>query len=340
MNGYRLEPQEHIQDLRDVSSAVNDYLDRELFLDEYGPDYTIQDILSSCYAIALSDLQNLGITPIQSIDEIVTDYYICKRYYYLLKILQPASLLIVLDTTQIVDQVETMMENQDNFSIVNLLEYLQEMHPKNFDLDQVKYIQDEITNDSSFNEYIIEVCHRIKEGDTLIPTPDQQKAKAYIEKMRLNRIFVGNSVARILRYPELEGKVNMEYISQQMRIYDLDKLTAEDLQLYSTVDGDDVPESLQRLSKIAELAHHQRAAHHIEYWIANNAQSIPKEALILIVATLFKSEDYHLDSDLTEYKNRIKKMISQAGDRLSAEDIKFIWNISEYPAKREIDITD
>lgn len=338
-----MQPQEHIQDLRSISEAVADYLDRDLFIEEYGPDdYTVNDIITSCYALMFADLEEIGIHPTKDIDDILQDFYICKEYYYLLKTFRPDTLLSLLKTPEIVEKIESSLEHADNFFIQSLIDIFNEAYPDSYELKELLFIQDELVNDDVFLTYMGNVCKKLQQGDYLIPTPSAKLAQQYLFYMSCKRRFARDSILRCLRYPPIEGKMNMEYITKALRDYDLDKVSPENLALYSKLDNPDVklPDALKPIAQAANDAHHKRTLHHIEYWIANKATFIPREAILLIVASLFEMEDWGMDADENRYPNAIKHMIKQAGSMLTEEDIKFIWAIAPYPKDRSIDVTD
>ena len=79
---YTLTLPQHFVNLREVSDAVEDYISRQTYILEYGPDdYTAYSILNTCYEIIYEELNEYGIV----VDtDWRNDWFTCG-YIYLLR---------------------------------------------------------------------------------------------------------------------------------------------------------------------------------------------------------------------------------------------------------------
>lgn len=331
MNGYRLQPHEHISDLREVCPTVNDYLDQQLFKDEYGPDaYTVNDILTTCYLLAIADLENYGVKFHVETEDLLQDFYTAKNIYYLLKFLQPMELLKWITSVQMVEHIETIIAEPDNFSIETIFSYIQEQYPDDFTLSQVDNIMPMVYCDpKQIQIYFQNVCDTIRNGDYLVQMPNVTKVKEYIENSRNKRLMISNLTTSVCSMPIFQGKLDMTRISYLLRTYDLDKTSPDDVNIYATVDTDDCPEGLKILQAKMMEAHHKRAPHHMEYWEfrpeAKEILSHQPEFIILIVVSLIE-----FDTTPAEFRQKVAKMLSEYPQCFTSETVSLIEQIRDF----------
>lgn len=284
---FRMSPREQFEDLRNISENVLDYLTRELYKETSGEenDYDINEILRDCYTILLEEIKDLGISFYISDDEILEDFYTAKHLYYLKLFLDKEYLKNHL-TEEHVDYIETLLQDASEDELfMAIYEHLsQSMH--NFEFNMLDYLIPYIANTDKFALYIKDVVNYIRNIDTYSEPPANiTRMKQYIEKIMLLRKYATDTVHTILE--KLPNEVwNKKKIDKLLRDYDKDKLTPEDIKIYSFVDLGNVNLSLESYKNKMMFIHHSRSPHHIEYWMSDNNKDIPftKENALLLVA--------------------------------------------------------
>lgn len=331
MNGYRLQPHEHISDLREVCPVVNDYLDRELFKDEYGADnYTVNDILTTCYVLAIDDLTNYGVKFHVGIEDLIEDFYTAKGIYYLLKFLQPTELMKLLSSIEMVEHIETIIDEPDNFAIELIFSYIYERYPDDFTLQRVDEMMPMLYCDpDQIKVYFTNICDTIRNGDHLVNIPNITKVKTYIENTRNKRFMISNLTMSVCGMPSIQGTLDMTLISHLLRTYDLDKVSPDEVNIYSSVDTKDCPEALKMLQAKMMEAHHKRSPHHIEHW---ELQTEAKETLercpeyiILIVVSLIE-----IETTPQEFRQKVSDLLQKYAFCFTPKTVTLIEQIRDY----------
>ena len=290
----RLNIEEQFQDLSEVSETVQTYLQNEVFKYEYPDeaDYSQKDLLMSCYELLLSELRDYGVRLVADVDEILSDLYLCKHFYYLKYILQPQELVRrITQFKDIQDELEDIVSNdeskEDVFIHQQVLDTIFKYDKNSIFYQYLLYIENEYIVNYRFLNYIKNVLNLIKEGDLSAAISNTDRAQRYINKINGLRTYAKQAVQKILDNID-NHNINLQKINKYLQDYDLDKINPDRLKIYSLVDLDkEIPKSLKAYKEAMMLQHHQRAAHHIEYYYDPN--KIPKpqvdiENIILIVA--------------------------------------------------------
>lgn len=293
-------PQYQLLELRTISSTVAEYLARELYKDDLGPyDYTIEGILNECYSILFEELQLTGIVFTMDFSEIISDRYTANNLIKLKRLLTVDTLNQVIQgykSDQTLDELDTLVNNAEDEQAVLL--------------SVVDYLY-EITKDVEWNElsnFIVIACKNNKVfidtmnillagcGSAKVPMEALDRMAAYVQKVEAHRQQVKANVDHILDNDySIAERVDRNKLAELIENYDYDKITAENLPMYSLIDQEDVPEYLQDLKDTYMSAHHKKTKHHIEYWSVHDDEEPTVEDIIMLVAHMFEEPSISLD---------------------------------------------
>lgn len=293
----RLSIPQQFEDLRLVSDTVADYLARELFKETFGSDgdYTLNDILKECYTIIIQELKEFGITFSLTTDELLEDWYTAKRVYYVRKIVAAEYLKQTLNNKEEIQKISSMLED-DEIDTEFFLHLVECLFPLRSTLVEFKELQDFavfVISSESFEAHVRAILEYLNDIDAPVIVPDITRAAAYIKKVQESRAAVKIAVDKIAaQIPLIYAKMDKRIIKKLLDDYDMDKISAEDLRIFSLIDLDTTDESLAAYKAAMLQKHHERSPHHIEYWTAawKNPKPIPSdEHLVLLVAHLVDS---------------------------------------------------
>ena len=91
-------PQYQLDQMRELSPAVDTYLAQELFKEDFGAyDYTISDIVNNCYEIIIDELIDLGIKFSVTRSELLQDYFTAYNLITLKKVIDKRYLKVWLN---------------------------------------------------------------------------------------------------------------------------------------------------------------------------------------------------------------------------------------------------
>lgn len=310
---YTLTIPQHFVNLREISDAVEDYISRQTYVLEYGQDdYTADNILNTCYEIIYEELNEYGLV----VDtDWRNDRFTCGYIYLLRKFID--------DLPNLIRPVKSDIENYLNSSetedeLNDIYEYIQPTG----DYKELPYIlSSTYVTDNKFLDYVKSIIANLNDELTPVKIPSIDKAKEYIVKTgKLRELATKYSRILISNLPELTVDTNI--VDKMLRDYDTDKISPDLISIYSKVDTDNVPEYLSDLKDKYMQEHHERAAHHIEYYTDPKKSPLPlitTEALILMVA-------HHVEIDTTksEFAESVEDMIAKGRSVLRDDHISLI----------------
>ena len=314
-----LSPEKILADLSSISECIANYLEREVFLDSFGAssDYQINDILTECYVIIIQELMEFGIY-IHEQDELLGDWYSAHQLYYLRNFLDSANLYtFVSQNAEDITPLKQIAEDEERGDIYPILiEYLSEKHPDEERIIAMTNLESNLHADERLKKHISAVIANVQNVDVQIMEPDTIRAQRYIQKTKILRDRVRTAVYKIIDNMPISGW-DRSIIEKFLNDYDLDKLRADQIAIYSTIDLDEVDPTLEPLKKKYLDIHHKRSIHHIEYWLDADKTSKPilqKEHLVLLVA-------HHDEPDTTNttFWQKIDKMLVHANAILTQE---------------------
>lgn len=317
----RLEPHEQLEDLRQVSANISDYLERRLYLDQFGEEADVQpiDILQQCYSILLLDLKDLGIDFSLEQEDILGDWFTAKHLYHIAKLVSVEFLAEVLNTEELLNKVESLLNKDEDIEIFeSFYSVLQVAYPNTYDIQVLDYIVPFVTTNETFITYLENTLIELRSGDVSLGIPDPTKARLYIDKVQRDRKLVKELVEEVLPYLE-NIEIDQELLNLRINTYDLDKLRGDNLKIYSAIDLEDqVPEFLQKYKFKMMTLHHQRSPHHVEYWIHNNKQPTNTDVVMLVI--------HHYDSvaQRNEPEQAVKSMVENNSQLFTEEQVQLI----------------
>jgi hypothetical protein len=282
--------------LRDLSDTVDTYIAKEIYKQDFNErDFTEKDILSQCYSIVVDELNDYGINLIS--DTYLKDFYLTNFIYYFVKFIKELPTVISTDT---VDNFDSIIENSPN-----ILEDILDNYATDKDL---KSVVSEFNYNDTFDQY----CKAIVTSKTTdLPftfDPDVTRQMSYLTKIRYLRELATKYTNLIIS--SLNLTVDNSIISKILKDYDTDKITSDNLPIYSKIDTKEVPEGLKAYNEKMMLKHHLNSVHHIEYYLDPNKNPRPvltTEALIVLVA-------HHVEEDTTvdEFVTSVATMVAKA----------------------------
>ena len=285
-------------DLRAISPVVEHYLTEELYKNTFGAtEYTIEDVLQECYAIVYSELIDFGITFDSEEDNLLGDWYMARKIYYIRLLIDPENLKQTLALCPNLEKIDALVASDEEESGLfnNLVDTLLLSDPENYQLNQIQDLANIIISNHDFTLHVQNIIDIIHENGLNFQLPELKSAQAYIDKITGLRKYARIAVEKITSTLSAKlGMLDWKKINHLLDIYDMDKLSPDTLKIYALVDGDkELPDHLTAYKNAMMLAHHRRAAHHIEYWTdpAKDPEPVPTvENLILLVAHLHEPD--------------------------------------------------
>lgn len=312
--------------LRTISTTVSEYLQSEIFKDDYGAygDFTVNDVLQQCYTIILQELSEYGITLDTDYEDLLGDWYTANHIYLLRKWIDSSCQLELLksnpDDVSYLADICADNEHTPDEIYESWCTYYAEHHPQE-DTAAITYVTHWVRADQRLVQHLKALLQSLEDASTPVVIPDIQRAQRYIEKVQLARVYVEQMVSLI--YQALPDEIfDTNLVRKLIREYDLDKISPDTIKIYSTIDLDDVPVFLIPYKNEQLLIHHRRSPHHVEYWCdpAKDPQPVPtKENILLMVC-------HHMEPGTTpeEFKQAIDNMIDAGHAVFTPEHLSYI----------------
>lgn len=326
-----------ITDLRTISENIDTYLEQEMYKDTLGKgvdtDYTVEDILQECYAIILQELVEFGIDFSCDDGDLLQDWYTAHKLYSLRYFVDANNLREFLannaDDIKLIQPILDNNESEDVFH--DVLMALLDKHPDDIYLKDMEYLDRDIVTSYRFRDHVKAVIDVvIRDGENIL-IPDVERAKRYIEKTGLLRKLASDTSARIIQALSDIDDWDLQLLNKILRDYDLDKISAENIKIYSAIDLDAVSPYLEDIKNKKLDEHHKRSMHHIEYWLDPDKEPRPvpeKEHLVVMVA-------HHNEPDTTAatFWQEINDMLDKGKELFIPEQVALINRMAEvvYP---------
>lgn len=317
---YSLSMVEHFDNLRSISATVKEYLATKQYMLDLGPDdYTPKGILFNCYDILVDELREIGITigfPYEG------DLLLSGYVYLVMKYIEDIPQLLTEETA---NRIETCLNDtepsMDMFATIREI-----INSKKYEHVELDYVINEIYNSDKFISFMKEQLAIYRENKEYLFSFEINRATRYLAKIRTLREYA-KKYTKLVVEKVFNNKVNKAIIVKLLSEYDLDKISPENINIYSVVDNTTVPPSICKFAKQKMHEHHERAAHHIEYWIDPNKYPRPlltPENLILLVV-------HHVEPDKTEreFVCDIEDMIERGVGIFTPTDIETINKIKD-----------
>ena len=308
----RYEIPDQLADLRSISNTVGEYLDRELFKESFGPeDYGLEDILLECYSIVLSELYDYGLYFIDE-EHMLGDWPTAKNIYFLRYIVELKNLFdLFKKNDQIVENIANVIDSEEtprNTIFRCVLEELLQQYPDNYMLKSLNEFNEEIYNDNVFIDHVKNILELIQHFDSTTDIVDINSVQKYMQHEVQLRDFVYDKVEFLVKKLYMRTKLNVALLHKLRDTYDQDKWMSGNIKIYSIIDRDTVPESLEAYKKVMMDAHHARSPHHAEYWVSRPDEQAELANLIYLVANIWEPDETVTDlpKKWNEFFNKIK----------------------------------
>ena len=282
--------------LREMSETVDTYIAKEIYKQDFNErDFSEKDILSQCYGIISDELRDYGIESIAP--EYFDDFYLTNYIYYLAKFIK--------DLPTHIDDIDSLQSIIDNSTTSSILQDLIDAFAKE---DCLKELIDAVSVNDKLFEYCNSIIDTKSSGNPVAYDPHVSRQMKYLNKIKTLRELASKYTNLIIN--KLELRVDNTIVSKLLKDYDTDKITSDNLPIYSLVDSDECPEELNEFKEKKMLEHHLRSPHHIEYYLdphKNPRPLLTVEALVLLVA-------HHVEIGTTsdEFVDAVGNMVNKA----------------------------
>ena len=307
----------NVEELRSVSVAINDYFTNKHYLamEEFDED-EISDVWLSrkAHAMALEELEEMGLTTTTSKEEMVLDGYrmnlICK---YRIRF-DGGSLVTLFSeaddrTLAALESRLDIPEGGEGEIHHGILEELMNRYPTNDTWSELAKETDLFQSSTRFADHISAILQSASniESFAVIDELRLKQVSIYIDSVAKRRHDFHTATTSLMRNA---GQLDKLKLMNAVKSHDLDLATSSGIAILSS-SYDNVDDALTSESEFMQK-HKRSKQHHIEYYEFNN--SIPnKDQIALIVAEQYKPT---LGRDV--YVKNILSSLQQFGSRVTA----------------------
>ena len=314
---YRLTIEEQFEDLRNISELVDDYLNRELYIADFGADtdYSPNQILLECYGIIIDELAEFGIHFNVDEDVLLHDWYTAKELYFLRAFLDSDNLLKVLTTR---GQLETLgaiiLDSNESELFRNVVDFIFNKRESDIYI-ALSDLFDWVTVSDEFGKHIADCILRIEDtgAEYDVSEEDMNKVREYLIKVSRDRDVVNRGYDYLLGTHPFPAYLNNLAGKAMRDNYDVDKILPENITKYAIVDRDDYIDQVER--RILVHKHHASTPYHIEFY-KKRPELLDHLAVIFILLAILEP-----DGDADEFADKAKRVINQLSDITTDEQL-------------------
>ena len=280
----RLDLAEQFEDLRTISDMVAEYLTRELFREEWGSDgdYGANEILARCYSFVEEELKEYGVYFRIPDTDLLGDFYTAKHIYYIRQLLDATNLITTLKDATTIDEISTL------------------------DIS--------VNHDEGF-AFLIDLLIRSQPSTTLTLLQDfanTVRVTSEFYKIKVDRERIAQFASTVMdNSVTIRAKIDRLILNKLITDYDIDKIDASALKIYSYLDNGEVAEPLQAYKDLKLLEHHRRSPHHIEYWEIRPTTVFTYANALICIGHLWET-DVALEDlavKVQEFMNKLDKLV-------------------------------
>ena len=257
------------------------------------------------------------------LDDLLSDWYTAKHLYHLRVLVDARTLTDICQDINTKTKLNQFITEEDSASdpLKDFVEYLTDTYPKEIQYRYIDNFQESYHSTERFVAHVRALMDRLDQQDPTADLPNIDAALSYVKRVMLLRSLATKAVDLILDGLHLRGQCNLKLINKILNDYDVDKISTDDLRIYSLIDNPEVKiePRLETFKEAMMLKHHQRAMHHMEYWLKHRETPPQKENLILLVA-----HHYEPESTPESFMEEINQMIEMGLEILTPEDIEFM----------------
>lgn len=310
----RLDLAEQFEDLRTISDMVAEYLTRELFREEWGSDgdYGANEILARCYSFVEEELKEYGVYFRIPDTDLLGDFYTAKHIYYIRQLLDATNLITTLKDATTIDEISTLdisVNHDEGFAF--LIDLLIRSQPSTT-LTLLQDFANTVRVTSEFYDHIHACCNYVKDNGLDVALPDLSKATAYLNKIKVDRERIAQFASTVMdNSVTIRAKIDKLILNKLITDYDIDKIDASALKIYSYLDNGEVAEPLQAYKDLKLLEHHRRSPHHIEYWEIRPTTVFTYANALICIGHLWET-DVALEDlavKVHEFMNKLDKLV-------------------------------
>jgi hypothetical protein len=180
----------------------------------------------------------------------------------------------------------------------------------NLEITELGYMVNAIYTTEEFEKYLLNTVQSISENKTVDFIPQLVNVNEYIEKIKQGRAAAKYWSEKVATELLSTMEINFAKLNKLNRDYDMDKISPDEVGLFSLIDNDDEINPALLTTKFNLLEkHHKRSPHHIEYWLYGNGSSSTPSIENLIMLVVHHAEPM-VDSD--EFKHGVNEMLAKA----------------------------
>lgn len=287
----RLSIPEQLEDLRQVSGLVDDYLTRELYVADFGADtgYSPNQVLVECYNIIIEELTEFGVSFYVDDSDLLQDWYTAKEVYYLRAFLDSDHLLRVLSVRGGLDQLAALLDTDtldDVYQIV--IDFVFNRRESEI-YTCLTDLADRVRIDDKFIQHLTACIARIRETGSLYNIPEEEMpyVQAYIAKVNKDRQVVSKGYDYLLGIHPYSSSLVGTTATELLRNYDVDKTLPTNLRRFAMLDRDDTLDPIGRKRLVDH--HHATTPYHAEYYL-HHPDELDEQRIIFVHLALLEPD--------------------------------------------------
>lgn len=304
---------EDIESLCDVSEECADYMDRELYLADFGTEVDIKTILDRLYTILEDELEDLGVIIID--DNLYQDWFLRRRLISLRKVLDSENLNRLLTTHVDKDLKDTLLSIISTSRPGRLLEAiitkLIDIVPQDHDLEMAgEMIYYHVSCNERLYDHVKAVLNNVPDTIKMLKSIDEKAVSEYLRHIERDRRNIKQFIDTVRPLIVTKGyTLDEAFLKSVIDSYDLDKTTSDNIAIYAQVDKDEVHPSLIDIQKQYMDAHHGRSPHHVEYYKERHLTVSNISQMMVLVGHHFDPEINH-----DEFTTKVRDMMDNNTD--------------------------
>ena len=285
-----LTPYNQFMELADISDAVKDFLEQELYQQDTVwadvGEIEANGVLQSCYILVLTELERFGISFTIPDEELLSNWVDARSILSIRKLVDTSTIYTLFSSSkEFRDQVSTLLSD-DSVPDDVLIQEVIRLAKVYFSYDYIDKCYEYLDTYSSsylLRDHLVACIYRFKDDYT---GPLADNVVQYLGSVRQERRDFDTAITKIINTLKLYGQLDTNLINREIDNYNLDKISGTDVNLFALAEAS----TNQALKERVLYKHHARSIHHIEYYEATGT-FITTEVVIMLVAAYYKSSD-------------------------------------------------
>lgn len=322
---------EIISMLRQESVAVDEYItDQQYLTTATNVDAVDEEgILTQCYLLIISELNDLDIYFSEELDVLLSSWYEAERIYHLYCWIQPANQVRICNNIKLIPVLEDVINNSlDDELLEDWLTNIYDSLNQDKHKASIKKILPYVYTKSKFRNLLKYVYGQVEHKLTDYTQPIEV-ITSYIQEMAAGRQDAETAL-NILRLNKVLFSLTDEQqqiLQKSIKYYDMAKLEPSCISDYawaSTIqDVSELPDYMKAEYDRLEYEHHTTTEHHIEYYLANKDVPVDTLACILLAIGCY-------DKDVQKMKEDALRVVLCGGDLFDDNTKKLFLSYIQY----------